>query len=130
MARSQGFESLIAEAEAQPFMGWDFSWIKNRVESWPLPWRYANLVQKHAKNSLTMLDLGTGGGEVLASLPYLPELTVATEGYAPNVRIAAQRLHRLNVSVIHVGGAPDNNQQTSSEPTILPSQRLLLSPGH
>lgn len=67
-----------------------------------------------------MLDLGTGGGEVLASLSYRPELTVATEAYPPNVPIAAQRLRPLNISVIQVGGAPDNNQQASSESTILP----------
>ena len=120
MARSQDFESLLAEAEAQPFKGWDFSWIKTRVNSRPLPWRYSDLVHKHAKNSPTMLDLGTGGGEVLANLSYRPQLTVATEAYAPNVPIAAQRLHPLNVSVVQVEGAPDNNQQTSSERTVLP----------
>ena len=120
MARSQDFESLLAEAEAQRFTGWDFSWIKNRVNSRPLPWKYANLVYKHAKNSPTMLDLGTGGGEVLANLSYRPQLTVATEAYAPNVPIAAQRLHPLNVSVLHIEGAPDNNQQTSTESPVLP----------
>lgn len=120
MARSRDFESLLAEAQAQPFTGWDFSWIKKRVNGHPLPWRYANLVLKHAKNSPDMLDLRTGGGEVLARMSYRPEFTLATEAYPPNVPIAAQRLRPLRVSVIQVGGAPDNNQQISSEPINLP----------
>jgi hypothetical protein len=39
-----------------------------------------------------MLDLQSGGGELLAGLPTLPPLMVATEGYTPNVAVAARRL--------------------------------------
>lgn len=120
MAKSKDFESLLAEAEVQPFTGWDFSWIKNRVNSRPLPWNYANLVHKHAKSSPDMLDLGTGGGEVLSNLAYRPPMTVATEAYAPNVFIAARCLHPLKVAVVYVGGAPDNAQQTTTKSMILP----------
>ncbi len=120
MPETQDFERLIVEAEAQPLTGWDFSWIKKRVKNQPLPWNYPGLVHKRASRSPNMLDLGTGGGEVLAKLSCRPQFTVATEAYVPNVSVAARRLHPVNVQVIQVGGAPDNNQQTSFERTPLP----------
>jgi SAM-dependent methyltransferase len=116
---SNEFDALLAEAQVHPFTGWDFSWIQDRVISKPLPWHYSQLVAKHARESPDMLDLGTGGGEVLAKLPH-PRLTVATEAYTPNVRIAAGRLHPLGIAVVHYKGAPDNIQQKSKNRTILP----------
>ena len=50
-----------------------------------------------------MLDLGTGGGEVLldlASRHPLPPDTTATEGWAPNVPVAAAALAPLGVAVV------------------------------
>lgn len=52
-----------------------------------------------------MLDMGTGGGEKLVSFAaqqLLPEHTSATEGYAPNVAVARQRLAPLGVTVYEV----------------------------
>jgi SAM-dependent methyltransferase len=46
-----------------------------------------------------MLDLGTGGGEFLASLGSLPEDTHATEAYPPNQAIARAQLTPLGVTV-------------------------------
>ncbi len=120
LARHDDFESLIAEAQAQPFIGWDFSWISKRVATQPLPWDYRALLAESARGSPDMLDLDTGGGELLAGLPYRPERTVATESYPPNVHVAARRLHSLNVSVIKVEGPPDNNVQTDETKGHLP----------
>jgi hypothetical protein len=39
-----------------------------------------------------MLDLETGGGEMLSHLPSFPPLMVATEGWEPNVAVAATNL--------------------------------------
>lgn len=86
----------------------------------PLPWDYRALVVKSARRSPDMLDLDTGGGELLASLPYRPGRTVATESYPPNVSVAARRLHPLSVSVIGVEGPPDNNVQTDETLGHLP----------
>jgi SAM-dependent methyltransferase len=47
-----------------------------------------------------MLDLQSGGGEMLARLPQLPPLMVATEGYPPNVVVAAQQLAPLGAHVV------------------------------
>jgi SAM-dependent methyltransferase len=52
-----------------------------------------------------VIDLQSGGGELLAGLPERPELLVATEGWAPNVTVAARRLHPLGA---HVIASPDD----------------------
>ena len=72
-------DALLDEAERQPFVGWDFSWLRGRLDSQPLPWDYTATVVEHARSSPDLLDLGTGGGEWLAELSYRPPRTVATE---------------------------------------------------
>jgi SAM-dependent methyltransferase len=57
-----------------------------------------------------MLDMGTGGGEVLARLER-PRRAVATEGYEPNVATAAARLAPLGIPVVRDEGAVDNVDQ-------------------
>jgi protein-L-isoaspartate O-methyltransferase len=54
------------------------------------------------KKAESMLDMGTGGGERLASLQPLPKVTYATEAYAPNVPIARKRLEPLGVKVVQI----------------------------
>ncbi len=49
-----------------------------------------------------MLDIGTGGGEVLASLQPLPSNTYATETWAPNVEVARIALEPLGARVVEV----------------------------
>jgi SAM-dependent methyltransferase len=46
------------------------------------------------------LDVQTGGGEVLATAPRLAPVTVATEGWAPNLARAAARLGPRGVTVV------------------------------
>jgi SAM-dependent methyltransferase len=52
------------------------------------------------------LDLETGGGEVLATMPRPPRLLVATESWPPNVVIARRRLRPLGGHVVAVADAP------------------------
>ena len=47
-----------------------------------------------------MVDLQTGVGQMIADLPKLPELTVATEGYAPNVAVASPWLNRRGAHLL------------------------------
>jgi SAM-dependent methyltransferase len=86
------FEALIAEAEGAPVEGWDFSWLEGRATEERPSWRYSKKVAEKAPQARRMLDLQSGGGELLAGLPRLPSLLVATEGYPPNVSVAARRL--------------------------------------
>ncbi|MCF6409325.1 class I SAM-dependent methyltransferase [Pseudalkalibacillus salsuginis] len=92
----------------KPFSGWDFSFLSKseRVSSEPLPWSYGSTVLPLIRKAHCMLDLGTGGGELLSTFQPLPETTYATEGYPPNIPIAKGRLNSIGVEVFEV--AEDN----------------------
>ena len=95
----RAFEELVEAAEKAPFSGWDFSYLQGRTTEYVLPWDYLRRVRTHMDRVNSVLDMGTGGGEVLASLAPLPPATCATEAYAPNVPVAKQRLTPLGVRV-------------------------------
>ena len=97
------FDFLMDEAN-HPFTGWDFSHITatRRMVEGALSWGYASKILMRLRQIQSLLDMGTGGGEFLSSLHPLPEHTCATEGYAPNVPIARQRLEPLGVKVYEV----------------------------
>lgn len=88
--------------EQASFFGWDFSHIKGRIEHEDPPWNYNELVLDLLKSAQTVLDMGTGGGERLASLQPLPKNTVAVEAYKPNVAVAKKNLEPLGIKVIGV----------------------------
>ena len=92
---------LIEDAE-HPFSGWDFSYIKDRLVEDPLTWSYPSIVIPLVRKAKSLLDMGTGGGELLSSLAPLPEKTYATEAYTPNVPIAKKRLKPLGVEVVQI----------------------------
>ena len=99
------FDFLRAEYN-YPFSGWDFSHLDGRmVEIKATPaWDYTDAVLTAMKQAQTLLDMHTGGGEVLAqllSLQPIPEV-YATELYAPNVVQAQQRLASSGVTVYAV----------------------------
>lgn len=100
MIHDPEFDQLLSEAQELDFSGWDFSVIGERWMTAPLPWDYIDLVKARLPGVRSLLDLGTGGGEMLASLSPLPPETWATEGYAPNVPVAHQRLDPLGVQVV------------------------------
>jgi SAM-dependent methyltransferase len=105
------FDELVSEALAAPFAGWDFSWLSGRSRlAGPLPWSYERAVARRVTATGPMLDMGTGGGERLSELTR-SHRTVATEGWPPNVPVAAARLRPLGVPVIQDEGAPDNTDQ-------------------
>ncbi|MGI9005580.1 MAG: class I SAM-dependent methyltransferase [Streptosporangiaceae bacterium] len=104
----QDADELIAQAVAAPFAGWDFGWLNARSSVTALPWSYQDEVLRHAASASTMVDMGTGGGEILAALPGRPARTVATESWPPNVTVAADRLRPLGIPVLHTQGAPEN----------------------
>ncbi len=83
-----------------PFSGWDFSHLDGRWKSDFPPWDYRGTVVKLVKQSKALLDIGTGGGEFLASLSPLPAHTRATEGWQPNVAVARAKLEPLGVKVM------------------------------
>jgi SAM-dependent methyltransferase len=115
IAGDTSLDRLLAEAEARPVSGWDFSWLGERMSSSPLPWSFAEIVTSHARHSPDLLDMETGGGEWLAALPHRPPRTVATEAWPPNVDVAGDRLRPLGVTVVCDEAAPDNVGQHPTE---------------
>jgi SAM-dependent methyltransferase len=98
------FERLVGEASEIPFTGWDFSAIRSRWSEGHPPWNYNIRVRNRFAEEASLLDLGTGGGERLASLQPLPRTTFATEGYRPNLEVARRRLAPLGVRVLPIEG--------------------------
>lgn len=99
------FDKLLKDNDKK-FEGWDFSYLtkRGRVKQFPLRWNYYNEIKGYCSNSKCMLDMGTGGGEFLSSLSFLPEKTYATERYKPNIKVARERLNPLGIKVY----APEN----------------------
>ncbi|MFE9439446.1 methyltransferase domain-containing protein [Streptomyces sp. NPDC006602] len=99
------FEELVAEGAAVPTEGWDFSWFEGRATEARPSWGYARSMAGRLAGATAALDLQTGGGEVLdfalgAAAPKAPTLTVATEGWPPNVAQATARLSPRGVAVV------------------------------
>lgn len=100
MTRSPTAEAdrLTSEAAAVPLTGWDFSLLADRVVSDPLPWDYVALAGATTSRAERVLDIDTGGGEVLAALG-VPAGSVALEPYPPNLPIARRRLLPYGIEV-------------------------------
>ncbi len=101
---SKLFGQLIDEALKQEFSGWDFSFLADRWKEASTSWDYPQIVRSHIQPEYSMLDMDTGGGEVLSSFVPLPQNTYATEGYVPNVPVAKNRLEPLGVKIVQLFG--------------------------
>jgi SAM-dependent methyltransferase len=99
MPDQKTFEAYITEANQALFSGWDFQFLANRFFVSEPPWDFRDIVLAHLPKCSALLDMGTGGGEFLSSLPNLPPLTAATEGWLPNLEIARTRLEPLGIAV-------------------------------
>lgn len=99
-----------------PAQGWDLGALGDRISIAPLPWDFDQTVLRDARAAPDLLDIGTGGGEWLASLAYRPPRTVATEGWPPNVDVAGRRLRPLGITLVACQPAPDNVSQLPDEP--------------
>jgi SAM-dependent methyltransferase len=98
--RRRSFDELVNEAATADVEGWDFSWLNGRASEERPSWGYAKMMAKRMATASAALDLQTGGGEVLAKVPKLPPLTIATESWPPTVAQATRRLFPLGVAVV------------------------------
>ena len=91
----------------RPFSGWDFTYLAGRRTTIrPADtWDYTSTVVAAIRTARSMLDMDTGGGEFVASLPQRPPRTCATEAYPPNLPVARARLAPLGVRVYGVSAA-------------------------
>jgi SAM-dependent methyltransferase len=90
-----------------PFEGWDFSYVSDtrRLMRGFDFWDYPTIAASAAGRSQTVLEQGTGGGERFGKILEAAAFTgraYGTEGYAPNVLKARERLSAFNVEVIDV----------------------------
>jgi SAM-dependent methyltransferase len=100
------FEELIAEGDAVPTEGWDFSWFDGRATEERPPWGYAQLAAERLGGAPASLDVQTGGAEVyawaLGHAQAQPERVAATEEWPPNLAIARERLAPFGGEVVNV----------------------------
>ncbi len=94
------FARLLAEGEAVPVEGWDFSWFDGRATEERPSWGYARMMAERMAHARAALDIQTGGGEVLAGIPEPPPLLVATESWPPNAELARRTLAPLGGRVV------------------------------
>jgi SAM-dependent methyltransferase len=105
-------DRLLQEADAQPFRGWDFSFLEGRLSEEKPSWAYDARVS--ARRVYPLLDMGTGGGEFFSTLAPFRGLAVATEAWPPNIPIAAANLCAVGAHVVACDPAPDNDQWTGT----------------
>lgn len=103
MAIEQALSDLLAaEQRARLSTGWDLSSIDARPLGLPIPWDYEALAREALQRSHSTVDLGTGGGEVLLriaeGIPF--ERLLATEQWAPNARLAHERLSSRGIPLV------------------------------
>ena len=94
------FSDLIQEAWSEEISGWDWSFVKGRLQEDPEPWDYISIIRGRSHQSGSQLEMGTGGGELFSSLGHYPPITIATEAYPPSVGIAGARLIPLGIQVV------------------------------
>ncbi|MEO3790639.1 class I SAM-dependent methyltransferase [Nonomuraea sp. B10E15] len=94
------YDDLVQEAAVVSVDGWDFSWLDGRATEERPSWGYARLLGERLATVGSVLDIQTGGGEILAGVPTLPPVTVATESWPPNLKLAASRLRRRGAWVV------------------------------
>jgi hypothetical protein len=100
------FDDLIAEGDAVPVEGWDFSWFEGRATEERTSWNYTGRLAAVYADAQSVLDIQTGGGEVLAGVlgrvDVRPSTIAATESWLPNLRLAQRALAPFDGCVEHV----------------------------
>lgn len=90
--------ALVDQARTVHIDGWHFNFMQGRVERHPLPWSYKDLARPLVQASRCVLDVDTGGGELLTALQP-PSGSLAVEDWEPNIPLARKALAPLGVQV-------------------------------
>ncbi len=99
MTDTELLEKWEAEEEAFALKGWDFSLISEKWSCPEPPWSYRKIVKSYLKDTDILLDMGTGGGEILLTLGHPHGNTYATEAYLPNYELCKKELEPLGITV-------------------------------
>jgi SAM-dependent methyltransferase len=96
----KSFENLVQEAWTRGIQGWDWSYLDGRRTVETLPWDYPALARGYIAQAKSLLEIGTGGGELFSTFRPFPPCTVALEAYPPSVGLAGRTLSPLGVKVV------------------------------
>jgi SAM-dependent methyltransferase len=142
VTRPRTFDELVAEAGAVPVEGWDFSWLEGRATEERPAWGYSGLLRQRLARARAVLDIQTGGGEVLAGAlrgsDHRPAAVTATESWPPNAMLAQRALapwHGVVVRAADAGGLPFRTDSfdlvVSRHPAVVvwPEIARVLAPG-
>ncbi|MGM0125826.1 hypothetical protein IGI37_003227 [Enterococcus sp. AZ194] len=88
-----------SEENQKNFRGWDFSYLDGRYEMGETPWDYRSFVRNYLTAESQLLDMGTGGGELLRSFEHPMKQTAVTEGWLPNYEWLKKELSPQGVNV-------------------------------
>jgi SAM-dependent methyltransferase len=103
LMNSRDLIALWKAEEQKPFSGWDFSYLDGKMSMEHPPWSYPALAAELMHRHSSLLDMGTGGGEVLLQLKKdWPSKVTATEAYPPNQKLARQQLAPYGVKMVDV----------------------------
>ena len=108
------FNEYLEYEQKAKMTGWNFSYLKGKLLEEDLPWDYVEIVKEYLKPEMMLLDMETGGGEVLLKIRHPYELTSVTEGYEPNYKLCLERLKPKGIQVKKALGEdrlpfPDNH---------------------
>ena len=99
IAKQAELKELWMKEESENFTGWDFTKLNEKIIDEPLPWSYKDIVLKYLKSNYQLLDMGTGGGELLLTLNHPYQNTSITEAYEPNYKLCTKTLKPLGIGV-------------------------------
>lgn len=125
-------DELNAAATGASMTGWEFAWLDGLAVASEPSWSYLELARPLLRRATSVLDLDTGGGELLAELAPLPPHTVAVESWARNTPAARERLTPFGVAVLtELPAGEDEFDLVLSRHGRLPAADIarLLKPG-
>lgn len=91
--------NLWHQEEQYGITGWDFSHLDGRWQNELLPWNYRKLVLSYLKSNMQLLDMGTGGGELLKTFHHPSNKTQVTEAWQPNINLLKHTIAKQGIKV-------------------------------
>lgn len=91
--------NLWHQEENHGITGWDFSHLDGRWQNESLPWNYQKLVLSYLESDMQLLDMGTGGGELLKTFHHPNSKTQVTEAWQPNINLLRQTIAKQGIKV-------------------------------
>ncbi|WP_262338160.1 SAM-dependent methyltransferase [Lactiplantibacillus plantarum] len=91
--------NLWHQEEQYGITGWDFSHLDGRWQNELLPWNYRKLVLSYLKSDMQLLDMGTGGGELLKTFHHASNRTQVTEAWQPNNNLLKHAIAKQGIKV-------------------------------